>query len=92
MTLICTIDNLVTINKGLIRQWSKGSELLCFNGNPIDSEKYIESVTDGNQFKLQINNLTESDLNGKYKCRYSFETQTKDVDLLEINFECKYNI
>lgn len=87
MTLICTIDNLMTINKGLIRQWSKGSELICFNGHPIDSKKYIEIVTDGNQFKLQINNLTESDLNDKYKCRYSFETQTKDVNLSEINFE-----
>lgn len=91
MTLICTINNLVTLNKGLIRQWSKGSELICFNGHPIDSQKYKEIVTEGNQFKLQINNLTELDLNCKYKCRYSFETQTQDIDISKISFERKYS-
>lgn len=88
--LICTVDDVDMIDQELVRQWTKGPDLICHNGHSIDPIKYRETVTKQNQFKLQIINVTESDLRCKYQCRYSFETQTKMMEISEHNFECKF--
>ncbi|XP_052079785.1 uncharacterized protein LOC127717945 [Mytilus californianus] len=87
LSLVCTVADVDIIDQGLIRQWTKGPELICYNGHPIDPIKYSEIVTNDNQFKLQINNVTESDLQCNYQCRYSFETQTKKIEISRHNFE-----
>lgn len=88
--ITCTVHGIDIINSNLTRQWSKGPELICYNGHPIDSIKYLEILTSGNQFKLQIKNITESDVNYKYQCRYGFDSQTKNIQASKDNFECKY--
>lgn len=87
LSLICTVAGVDTLNGGLIRQWTKGPELICYNGHPINPNKYTELLKNGNQFELQINNVTESDLRCKYQCRYSFDTQTKGIEISKHNFE-----
>ncbi|XP_071148628.1 uncharacterized protein [Mytilus edulis] len=87
LSLACTVGDVNIIDQGLIRQWTKGPELICYNGHPIDPLKYSEIVTKDNQFKLQINNVTDSDLQCNYQCRYSFETQTKKIEISRHNFE-----
>ncbi|XP_076087588.1 uncharacterized protein LOC143058010 [Mytilus galloprovincialis] len=87
LSLICTVSGVNNIDGGLIRQWTKGPELICYNGHPINSDKYTEILKNGNQFELQINNVTESDLRCKYQCRYSFDTQTKGIEISKHNFE-----
>lgn len=79
--LVCTITDVDVIDDALIRQWTKGPELICYNGHPINRYKYKEVIKNGNQIELQINNVTDSDLRCKYQCRYSFETQTKGIHL-----------
>lgn len=86
--IICTVEGIANINSKLTRQWSKGPDLICYNGQSIDSSKYKEILTHGNQFKLQIKNVSESDLDCQYQCRYGFETQAKM--LLSKNYlECE---
>lgn len=92
LSLLCTVDGIYSINGGLIRQWTKGSELICFNGHPINLDKYREIQQNGNIFELKIYNVTESDLQCKYQCRYGFDTQTKKLEISEKNFECKYHL
>ncbi|XP_071148494.1 uncharacterized protein [Mytilus edulis] len=87
LSLLCTVTGVDSINGGLIRQWTKGSELICCNGHPINPEKYREVKLNGNQFELKINNVTESDLLCKYQCRYGFDTHTKKLEISEHNFE-----
>ncbi|XP_052079780.1 uncharacterized protein LOC127717939 isoform X4 [Mytilus californianus] len=87
LSLLCTVDGIDSINGGLIRQWTKGSELICFNGHPINPDKYREIQQNGNQFELKIYNISESDLQCKYQCRYGFDTQTKKLEISEHNFE-----
>lgn len=89
MSLVCTVNGVENLNRSLTRQWSKGHELICYNGHPRDPLKYEEILINGNQFKLQINNVTDSDLNCKYQCRYSFKTETKKLGISSDNFECK---
>lgn len=79
--LICTVTDVDAIDVALIRQWTKGPDLICYNGHPINRYKYREVIKNGNQIELQINNVTDSDLRCKYQCRYSFETQTKRIHL-----------
>lgn len=90
LSLICTVAGVNAINGGLIRQWTKGPELICYNGHPINPDKYNEILKNGNQFELQIYNVSESDLRCKYQCRYSFDTHTKGIQISKHNFECKY--
>ncbi|CAC5412731.1 unnamed protein product [Mytilus coruscus] len=77
INITCTVHGIDIINSNLTRQWSKGPDLICYNGISVDSSKYIEFLTSGNQFKLQIKNVSESDLDSQYQCRYGFETQQK---------------
>lgn len=88
INLTCTVHGVKSIDNGVIRQWSKGLELVCYNGNPTNTWKYKEYIS-GNQFKLQIRNITEADLNSKYQCRYQFAIKTKTLDEY---FECKLHI
>ncbi|VDI35563.1 Hypothetical predicted protein, partial [Mytilus galloprovincialis] len=85
--IICTVKGIANINRKLTRQWSKGPDLICYNGHPIDPFKYTEILTNGNQFKLQINNVSESDFNCKYQCRYGFEARAKSIQSSKNNFE-----
>lgn len=85
--IICTVKGIANINRKLTRQWSKGPDLICYNGHPIDPSKYTEILTYGNQFKLQIKNVSESDFNCKYQCRYGFEAQAKIIQSSKNNFE-----
>lgn len=76
------------IDTGEPRQWSKGSSLLCYNGQPTNPLKYMESLQK-NKFKLIIYNVTEADLNCEYQCLYSFDTFSKDLKITPGNFECE---
>ncbi|CAC5380198.1 unnamed protein product [Mytilus coruscus] len=87
INITCTVHGIDIINSNLTRQWSKGPDLICYNGHPIDSSKYTEVLTSGNQFKLQIKNISESDVNYKYQCRYGFEAQAKNIESSKDNFE-----
>ncbi|XP_052103129.1 uncharacterized protein LOC127736614 [Mytilus californianus] len=79
INITCTVHGIDNINDKLTRQWSKGPDLICYNGHPIDSSKYTETLPYGNQFILHIRNVTESDVNCKYQCRYGFEAQAKSI-------------
>ncbi|CAC5380203.1 unnamed protein product [Mytilus coruscus] len=87
MNITCTVHGIDSINSKLTRQWSKGPDLICYNGHPIDSNKYTEILTTGNQFKLQVKNVSESDLNCKYQCRYGFEAHAKNIQLSKDKYE-----
>lgn len=87
INLVCTVYGVDNLNSSWTRQWSKSNELICYNGHPKDPLKYREILLNGNQFKLQINNVTDSDLNCKYQCRYSFKTETKKLGISSDNFE-----
>ncbi|XP_052079797.1 uncharacterized protein LOC127717957 isoform X2 [Mytilus californianus] len=87
INITCTVHGIDNINNKLTRQWSKGPDLICYNGHPIDSSKYTETLPSGNQFILQIRNVTESDVNCKYQCRYGFEAQAKSIQFSKENFE-----
>lgn len=91
INLTCTVNGVISINQGVTRQWSKGSNLVCHNGKSTNPLKYKEYIS-GNQFKLEIKNITESDLNCKYQCRYNFNTYTRTLDIHTDNFECKLNL
>lgn len=88
INITCTVHGVKSIDYGVTRQWSKRHDLVCYNGNPTNIWKYKEYVS-GNQFKLQISNITETDLNSKYQCRYQFAIITKTIDE---HFECKLQI
>lgn len=46
-------------------------------------------MTERNEFSLMIINVTESDLNSIYQCRYEFSTVKQMIRINEMNFECK---
>ncbi|VDI52793.1 Hypothetical predicted protein [Mytilus galloprovincialis] len=54
-------------------------KLLCYNGRINNLRKYKEKVLPGNEFSLTIFNITESDLNVVYQCRYGFEAASKFI-------------
>ncbi|VDI71939.1 Hypothetical predicted protein, partial [Mytilus galloprovincialis] len=87
ISIECTVHGIDTINVKLTRQWSKGPDLICYNGHPIDSDKYTETLSYGNQFILHIRNVTESDVNCKYQCRYGFESNAKSIKSTKEHFE-----
>lgn len=89
INITCTVHGIQIINRKLTRQWSKGPDLICYNGHSIDSNKYTEISTTGNQFKLHIRNVSESDFNSKYQCRYGFEAHAENIRLTKDNFECE---
>lgn len=90
ISITCTVHGIDNINVKLTRQWSKGPDLICYNGHPIDSAKYTETLQSGNQFILHISNVTELDVNCKYQCRYGFESNAKSIKSTKEHFECKY--
>lgn len=92
MILKCTVNGISKINTDETRQFAKGNngDLLCYNGHIKQKEKYQEILSEGNTFKLKINNVTESDVNSIYQCRYEFSTVKQMIRIDEMNFECKY--
>lgn len=89
MTLTCTINSVDTIDLAVTRQWSKGTELIAYNGHLDKPLKYSEILTTKNEFRLLIKNISVSDVTSVYQCQYSFETYTKGLDINTENFECK---
>ncbi|VDI82743.1 Hypothetical predicted protein, partial [Mytilus galloprovincialis] len=81
VVLTCTVDGIRTIDITTTRQWSMGEndELLCYNGRINNLRKYEEEILQGNKFSLKIFNVTESDLNEVYQCRYGFDAASKLV-------------
>ncbi|XP_052079924.1 uncharacterized protein LOC127718063 [Mytilus californianus] len=55
-------------------------ELLCYNGRINNIKKYEEKVLQTNEFSLKIFNITESDLNIVYQCRYGFYAASKLIE------------
>lgn len=89
ITLTCKINSVDTIDLAVTRQWSKGTELIAYNGHLDKPSKYSEILTKKNEFSLLIKNLTVSDVTSIYQCQYSFETCTKGLAINTANFECK---
>lgn len=89
--LTCTVHGISKINTEVTRQFAKGNNgvLLCYNGHIKQKGKYKEILSNGNKFSLMINNVTESDVNSIYQCRYSFSTVKQMIGINEMNFECK---
>ncbi|CAG2197433.1 unnamed protein product [Mytilus edulis] len=79
VVLTCTVHGIRTIDITTTRQWSMGEndELLCYNGRINNVRKYEENIMQGNKFSLTIFNVTESDLNEVYQCRYGFDAASK---------------
>lgn len=92
LILTCTVHGIAKINPDVTRQFAKGSngDLLCYNGHITQTSKYEEILSGGNKFSLMINNVTESDVNSIYQCRYRFSTVKQMIGINEMNFECKY--
>lgn len=89
LILTCTVYGISKINPDVTRQFAKGNNglLLCYNGHIKQKEKYKEIVSNGNTFSLMINNVTESDVNSIYQCRYRFSTVKQMIGINEMNFE-----
>ncbi|XP_063411432.1 uncharacterized protein LOC134694357 [Mytilus trossulus] len=85
IVLTCTVHGIQTIDITTTRQWSMGDndELLCYNGRINNLRKYKEKVLPGNEFSLTIFNVTESDLNVVYQCRYGFDAASKLLEAQE---------
>ncbi|CAC5399968.1 unnamed protein product [Mytilus coruscus] len=89
MILTCTVHGISKINTDVARQFAKGNngDLLCFNGHIKQTRKYEEILSEGNTFSLKINNVTESDVNSIYQCRYKFSTVKQMININDMNFE-----
>ncbi|CAC5420526.1 unnamed protein product [Mytilus coruscus] len=89
--LTCTVGGIKTIDIKTMRQWSMGDddELLCYNGRINNIKKYAEKVFPTNEFSLTIFNVTESDLNVVYQCRYGFDAASKLIETDEPQIFCK---
>ncbi|XP_052063310.1 uncharacterized protein LOC127702979 [Mytilus californianus] len=89
LILTCTVHGISKINPDVTRQFAKGSngDLLCYNGHITQTKKYEEILSDGNEFRLRIKNVTESDVNSIYQCRYRFFTVKQMIGINEMNFE-----
>ncbi|XP_052079915.1 uncharacterized protein LOC127718053 isoform X2 [Mytilus californianus] len=87
IVLTCRVHGIQIIDITTTRQWSMGDDdkLLCYNGRINDLRKYKEKVLPGNEFSLTILNVTESDLNAVYQCRYGFNAASKFVEADEPN-------
>ncbi|CAC5400426.1 unnamed protein product [Mytilus coruscus] len=87
IVLTCTVHGIQTIDITTTRQWSMGDhdKLLCYNGRINNIRKYKEKVLPGNEFSLTIFNVTESDLNVVYQCRYGFNAANKFIKADELN-------
>lgn len=92
IVLTCTVDGVKKIDKQTTRQWSMGEkdELLCYNGRINNIKKYEEKVLQTNEFSLTIFNVTESDLNIVYQCRYGFDKARTLIEAEESKTFCKY--
>ncbi|CAC5405145.1 unnamed protein product [Mytilus coruscus] len=79
--LTCQVHGENIIDNRETRQWSKGTndELLCYNGRINNPKKYEENVLQGNKFSLKILNVTKTDLNVVYQCRYGFDAASKFI-------------
>ncbi|CAC5420515.1 unnamed protein product [Mytilus coruscus] len=88
IVLTCTVHGIQTIDSKSTRQWSMGDddELLCYNGRINNLKKYEENIFPGNEFSLTIFNVTESDLNVVYQCRYGFDAASKLIEADEPDF------
>ncbi|XP_063418434.1 uncharacterized protein LOC134701233 [Mytilus trossulus] len=82
IVLTCRVHGIPAIDRKTTRQWSMGDDdkLLCYNGQINNPKKYEESVLLGNEFGLTIFNVTESDLNVVYQCRYGFDAASKLIE------------
>ncbi|XP_063412223.1 uncharacterized protein LOC134695017 [Mytilus trossulus] len=82
IVLTCTVHGIQTINNTTTRQWSMGDDdkLLCYNGRINNLRKYKEKVLPGNEFSLTVFNITKSDLNVVYQCRYGFDAASKLIE------------
>lgn len=91
LKLTCTVHGISNININITRQFAKGNDgdLLCYNGHITETKKYQEIVSEGNRFSLMIKNITESDVNSIYQCRYEFSTVKQMIRINKTNFECK---
>lgn len=87
INLTCTVDDKESF--GYARQWSKEHHIICFNGFTIDTAKYKEIQTSENQFTLQIRNVSASDVNSMYQCRFGFKESSTTTSTLKDHFECK---
>ncbi|CAC5395703.1 unnamed protein product [Mytilus coruscus] len=89
MILTCAVQGISKINTNATRQFAKGKngDLLCFNGHLTQTKKYEEILSERNTFSLKINNVTESDVNSIYQCRYKFSTVKQMIRINEMNFE-----
>lgn len=91
LKLSCTVHGISNININITRQFAKGNDgdLLSYNGHITHTRKYEEILSEGNIFSLMINNVTESDVNCIYKCRYEFSTDKQMIGINKTNFECE---
>ncbi|XP_076088355.1 uncharacterized protein LOC143058790 [Mytilus galloprovincialis] len=82
IVLTCRVHGIRTIDITTTRQWSMGDDdkLLCYNGRINNLGKYKEKVLPGNEFSLTVFNVTESDLNVVYQCRYGFDAASKLIE------------
>ncbi|XP_052079917.1 uncharacterized protein LOC127718053 isoform X3 [Mytilus californianus] len=82
IVLTCTVHGIQTIDITTTRQWSMGDDdkLLCYNGRINNLRKYKEKVLPRYEFSLTIFNVTESDLNVVYQCRYGFDAASKLIE------------
>ncbi|XP_071176422.1 uncharacterized protein [Mytilus edulis] len=89
LILTCTVNGISKINTDVTRQFSKGSNgvLLCYNGHIKQKGKYKEILSNRNTFSLMITNVTESDVNSIYQCRYRFSTVKQMIGINDRNFE-----
>lgn len=94
IVLTCTVNGIQTIDTTTTRQWSMGDDdkLLCYNGRINNLRKYTEKVLPGNGFSLTIFNVTESDLNVVYQCRYGFDAASKLIEADKPKLFCKYGV
>ncbi|XP_063411434.1 uncharacterized protein LOC134694361 [Mytilus trossulus] len=86
--LTCAVNGINTVDRNVTRQWSMGNDdhLLSYNGRINDHNKYKETVPHGNEFSLKIFNVTESDVNITYRCRYGFDSATYFIEINKYNY------
>lgn len=89
VTLFCSILHFNIMSKHL--KWTRGedNELLTFDGDSINSTKFVE-IKKRSGFGLIIINLTEEDINMLYTCFYEFQNATTELTVNIPNFQCKY--
>ncbi|CAC5386362.1 unnamed protein product [Mytilus coruscus] len=88
LLLTCTVYGIEKVDPEVTRQFAKGSDgdLLSFNGQITKKEKYAEQLSTGNKFSLLITNVTKSDINCIYQCRYGFDYVKKFIEINETKY------